>query len=77
MEDLTSEFGMGSGISPPLSTHPIWYIFKSSILVKSQNEIRKQNPKPVNKKTKKKADGKLVLVSSTYRYAYTPNLSNS
>ena len=35
MEDLTSEFEMGSGISPPLSTHPIRILFHKSLNISS------------------------------------------
>ena len=45
LADLTSEFGMGSGISPPLQTHPKMYSFKLT----KQYQIRIEEPIKVYK----------------------------
>ena len=40
IEGLTSEFGMDSGVSPLLTTHPNWiYLKNSSLSIAKQNKI--------------------------------------
>ena len=70
MKGLTSEFGMGSGISPsPLSPENI------SCSSFSQNFIRSMLKEPLKQKKGGQAYGLLVLVSYTHYCAYTPSLS--
>ena len=76
---FTSEFGMGSGgttaLSPPgkFCFHPA---FLRDDLICNQAEHFVSSPKQL-RRCKVKPHGSLVSVSSTYRYAYTPDLSTS
>ena len=76
---FTSEFGMGSGgttaLSPPgkFCFHPA---FLRDDLICHQAEHCVSSPKQL-RRCKVKPHGSLVSVSSTYRYAYTPDLSTS
>ncbi len=75
---FTSEFGMGSGgttaLSPPgkFCYHPhscaVINLYQAENLLSSPKQLRRCKVKP---------HGSLVSVSSTYRYAYTPDLSTS
>ena len=76
---FTSEFGMGSGgttaLQPPgkfryqhTSAVCRCYLYQAENLSLSPKHLRRCKVKP---------HGSLVSVSSTYRYAYTPDLSTS
>ncbi len=77
---FTSEFGMGSGGTTALSP-PGKFCFTSpsydaliNLYHAAENHLK--SPKQL-RRCKVKPHGSLVSVSSTYRYAYTPDLSTS
>ena len=76
---FTSEFGMGSGGTTALSP-PGKFCFTSpsydALINLYQAENHLKSPKHL-RRCKVKPHGSLVSVSSTYRYAYTPDLSTS
>ena len=82
---FTSEFGMGSGgttaLVPPgifcfINRHVIHITIDLKSRFKLKINILVSQPKHL-RCCKVKPHGSLVLVSSTYRYAYTPSLSTS
>ena len=82
---FTSEFGMGSGGTTALVPPGIFCfinrcIIHTTIDLKSRFKLKinilVSQPKHL-RCCKVKPHGSLVLVSSTYRYAYTPSLSTS
>ncbi len=76
---FTSEFGMGSGGTTALSP-PGKFCFQHVLTTHRVICIRLKifsNPPKHLRRCKVKPHGSLVSVSSTYRYAYTPDLSTS
>ena len=76
---FTSEFGMGSGGTTALSP-PGKFCFTSpsyDALINLYHAENHLNPPKQLRRCKVKPHGSLVSVSSTYRYAYTPDLSTS
>ncbi len=76
---FTSEFGMGSGgttaLSPP-GKFCFQHVLRTHRLICIRLKIVSNPPKQL-RRCKVKPHGSLVSVSSTYRYAYTPDLSTS
>ena len=75
---FTSEFGMGSGgttaLQPPGKFCLSDRFMRSDVICIKLNVV--SSPKHL-RRCKVKPHGSLVSVSSTYRYAYTPDLSTS
>jgi hypothetical protein len=76
---FTSEFGMGSGgttaLSPP-GKFCFQHVLRTHRVICIRLKIFSNPPKHL-RRCKVKPHGSLVSVSSTYRYAYTPDLSTS
>ncbi len=76
---FTSEFGMGSGgttaLSPP-GKFCFQHVLRTHRVICIRLKIISNPPKHL-RRCKVKPHGSLVSVSSTYRYAYTPDLSTS
>ena len=76
---FTSEFGMGSGGTTALSPPGKFCLparHNDALINLYQAENHLKSPKHL-RRCKVKPHGSLVSVSSTYRYAYTPDLSTS
>ena len=79
---FTSEFGMGSGgttaLVPPGIFCMLTVILSYNHQLNPEHSAENQSLSPKHLRCcKVKPHGSLVLVSSTYRYAYTPSLSTS
>ena len=76
---FTSEFGMGSGGTTALSPPGKFCLpaRHNDVLINLYQAENHLNPPKHLRRCKVKPHGSLVSVSSTYRYAYTPDLSTS